>query len=94
MKYIVILSILLLQLSFSYEYTETVKASAIYGCLKAGGSRKFCICQEAAIEKTIPQSELVNFQKSIMSIYRGGSPENLPDLHIKAMQRMGQCVGL
>lgn len=94
MKYLLILSVLLFQLSFGYEYRDSVKQNLIAGCLNAGASQEFCICQAKAIQQVVPQSELNSLQKSIVLIYRGGSPENLPEEHIRAMQKIEQCIGL
>lgn len=94
MKSILVLLVLLSQLSFAYEYSQNKKHNFIQGCLKTGASQNFCSCQINAMESIIPSSELRNFNKSLVSIYRGGSTNDLPNLHFKAMQEMSKCVGL
>ena len=88
------LLILSSQLIFAYEYSQSMKYHITKGCLKGGGSKEFCNCQTKAIENSIPESEISNFQQELVKLYKGGSPENLPDKHIKAMRKMATCIGL
>ena len=94
MKYILVVLIFLSQVSLAYEYSNKDKSNLVQGCLKTGASQEFCRCQLHAMESTLSRSQLPAFQKSLISIYRGGSTRNLPDLHFKAMQKMSECVGL
>jgi len=94
MKYALILSVLLSQLSSAYEYSERNKKNIIIGCFKSGASKEFCICQLEALQKTIPESKLTRFQNSLSRLYAGGSPSILSNNEVKSMKEMAKCVGL